>query len=182
MIGTGQFFANWDQRTAVVMATRAARTHQVARLQNPIDRGKGGVEQALFPSCDGQDPMGQIHILLTLGHGRNALNFLRQQPMQRFLGTGGAIRQTQTLALVRLPAHDPAMGDRQNRATAPGGNALVLGSGNHDKDGLFGRRRQPGVGYRSHEPPFVFFRRMASSTACSARARSFSSRSALSFS
>ena len=37
-------------------------------------------------------------------------------------------------------------------------------------------------GYRSHEPPFVFFRRMASSTAWSARARSFSCSSALSFS
>src|SRR5271155_5952521 len=102
--------------------------------------------------------------------------------MQRFLRAGGAIRQTQALALVRLPAHDPAMGDRQNRTAAPGGNALVLGSGNHDENGLFGHRRQPVAGYRSHEPPFVFFRRMASSTAWSARARSFSSNSALSFS
>jgi len=89
----------------------------------------------------------------------------RQQPMQCFLGTGGAIRQTQALALVRLPAHDSAMGNHQNRTAAPGGNALILGSGNHEQDGLFGRRRQPGVGYRSHEPPFVFFRRMVSSTA-----------------
>jgi hypothetical protein len=41
-------------------------------------------------------------------------------------------------------------------------------------------RVDPVTGYRSHEPPFVFFRRMASSTDRSASARSFCCSSRLS--
>jgi HEAT repeat protein len=49
-----------------------------------------------------------------------------------------------------------------------------------DTDGHLDLRVDPVTGYRSHEPPFVFFRRMASSTDRSANARSFCCSSRLS--
>lgn len=76
--------------------------------------------------------------------------------------------------------HDPAMGNRQDRTTAPGRDSGGLGGRNHEEDGLLGGFFEPLAGYRSHETPFVFFRRMASSTAKSASARSFSWSSVLS--
>jgi len=67
----------------------------------------------------------------------------------------------------------PTVGDQQQRATAPDGNAAVLSGIDHGEHGQFGLHVDPAAGYRSHEPPFVFFRRMASSTDWSAKARSF---------
>ena len=150
------------------------RRHQVARLQHAINRGEGGKEPTLIARGDGQDTVGQIHILLTLGHRRDALDLLGPQPMQCLPGTGRGVDQAHALPDMLLPAHNPAMGDRQDRTTAPGRHSGGSGGRDHDEDGLLEGRIEPVAGYRSHETPFVFFRRMASSTARSASVRSFS--------
>ena len=94
--------------------------------------------------------------------------------MQRLFGPGGQVGQVLPLARLLLPADDAPVGDHQDRTTAPRRNALLLGGLNHREDFQFGLRFEPLAGYRSHEPPVVFFRRIASSTDRSARARSFS--------
>jgi len=151
-------------------------------LEHAVDRGEGSKEQALLPRGDRQNAMGQIHILLTLGHREDARGLRWPQPMQRLPRTRRGVGQAQSLPDMRLPAHDPAMGDRQERTAAPGRHAGGLGGRDHEEDSLLDGRRDPVAGYRSHEPPFVFFRKMASSTVRSASARSLSWSSALSVS
>ena len=118
--------------------------------------------------------MRQVHIFLTPGQRHNRVEFLRQNLVQRVLGTGPQIGQTLSLPGLLLPAHDAPVFDHQERTGVPRRNALGLGGRHHIEDFQFGLRLEPGAGYRSHEPPFVFFRRIASSTERSAKARSFS--------
>jgi hypothetical protein len=56
-----------------------------------------------------------------------------------------------------LPTHDATMFDRQDQTTASRRNTLLLGGLNHREDFQFGLLADPLDGYRSHEPPLVFF-------------------------
>jgi hypothetical protein len=118
--------------------------------------------------------MGQIDVLLARGHDHNLLDLLGQDPMQRFSRARGPVGQALPLARLLLPTNPAALFYRLDLKTAPRRHALLLGGLNHGEDFQFGLLVDPLTGYRSHEPPLVFFRRIASSTDRSARARSFS--------
>ena len=118
--------------------------------------------------------MRHIDIFLALGHRHDLVHFLGQYPVRRLLGTGNPVVQTLPLPDPLLPPEDATLFDHEDRTTASHRHALLLGGLNHREDGPFGFRLDPLPGYRSHEPPFVFFRSMASSTAKSAKARSLS--------
>ena len=94
--------------------------------------------------------------------------------MQRLLRSGDEIGQALSMSDLLLPANDAPVFDRQKRTGPPRRNALLLGGLNHGENFEFGLLFKPQAGYRSHEPPFVFFRRIASSTDRSAKARSLS--------
>ena len=174
LVGPGQRFANRSFGVAVVGSARTAGGHQVLLLEDAVNRGERGLEEALIPSRDRQDAMRQIDVLLTLGHRHNLLDLLGQHPMQGLFGTRRQVGQALPLARLLLPADDAPVGDHQDRTTAAHRNTLLLGGLNHREDFQFGLRINPLPGYRTHEPPVVFFRRIASSTDRSARARSFS--------
>ena len=163
----------------VVRAARTACRHEVALLEDAIDGGEGGLEQALIPRGDRQDAMRQIDVFLTLGQCHNLVDLLGQHPMQRLFGAWREVGQAESLAGPLLPTNNAPVFDHQDRTTAPRRNTLLLGGLNHGEDFQFGLRFDPWAGYRSHEPPVVFFRRIASSTDRSAKVRSFAWSSSL---
>ena len=173
-LGPVRSFADRSLRAAVVRPSGTSRRHQSFVLENPVDRREGGLEQALVAGRDRQDAVGQIDVFLTLGHRDDPGDLFGQDPVQRLFGTGHPVVQSPAQAGPLLPADDPTMSDPEDRTTASGRHALLLGGLDHREDGKFGFRLDPQLGHRSHEPPFVFFRRIANSTARSARARSLS--------
>ena len=84
--------------------------------------------------------------------------------MQRLFWTRSPVGQALSLTGLVLPTNDATMIDRQEHTAVSYRNALLLGALNHCEDIQFGLLFDPLFGYRSHEPPFVFFRRIASST------------------
>jgi len=56
-----------------------------------------------------------------------------------------------------LPAHHPALLDCENQTAASHGYTLVLGSLEQGEYLEFSLHVEPSAGYRSHEPPLVFF-------------------------
>ena len=154
--------------------------HQVSLLEDAVNGGERGLKQALIPRRHRQDAMRQIGMLLTLGQRHNRVDLLGQNPMPRVLGAGEEIGQRLALPGLLLPANDAPVFDRQERTGPTRRNALLLGGRHHREDFQFGLRFDPQAAYRSHEPPFVFFRRIASSTDWSASARSLSWSSRLS--
>ncbi len=99
--------------------------------------------------------------------------------MKGFRGTRSAIMETPPESDPLLPADDAAVLDHEDRARAPHRHAVLLGGIDHREDLQFGLSLEPMSGYRTDETPLVFFRRRVSSTAMSARARSFSDSSCL---
>ena len=99
--------------------------------------------------------------------------------MKGFRGTRLAILETPTASDPLLPADDAAVLDHEDRARAPHRHAVLQGGIDHHEDLQFGLSLEPMSGYRPDETPLVFFRRRVSSTAMSARARSFSDSSCL---
>src|SRR5664280_2947866 len=131
--------------------------HQVLLFEDTVDGGERGLEQAFIASRDRQNAVGQVNILLTFSHHHNLVDLLSQHPMQRIFGTRAQIGQAPSLASPLLPANDAPMLDRQQRTTAPHRNTLLMGGLNHGENVHFGLLVDPLAGYRSHEPPFVFF-------------------------
>ena len=82
--------------------------------------------------------MGQVDVFRLTGQRHNLVDLLRQNPMQRVLGAGAEIGQRLSLAGLRLPAHDAAVFDHQERTAAARRNALLLGGLNHGEDFQFG--------------------------------------------
>lgn len=117
--------------------------------------------------------VGQICVLLACG-GLNDLScFLWQHTMQGLFWAWDKVGERESLSGGVLPAHHSALLDCENQTATSHGYALVLGSLEQGEYLEFSFHVEPRAGYRSHEPPLVFFLRMASSTAWSARARSF---------
>ena len=174
LVWSRQILADRSFGVAVVSSARPSCSRRLPLLQDPVNRGERGLKEALMAGRDRQDAMRQVDILLTPGHRHNLINLLGQHPMQRLLGTRSQIGQAQSLAHQMLPAHNATMLDRQDHATASHRNTLLQGGLDHREDLQFGLLRNPLLDYRSHEPPFVFFRRIASSTDWSAMALSLS--------
>ena len=139
--------------------TGTARSHQILLFEDTVDGGERGLEEAFIPGRDRHDSMGQVDILLALGHRNNLVDLPGQHPMQWLFRTGCQIDQALSLANPMLPANDATLFDRQDQTAASHRNALLLGGLNHRKDFQFGLLVNPLLGYRSHEPPFVFFAR-----------------------
>ena len=121
--------------------------------------------------------MRQIGILFFLGQFKNLLSFHRQQTMRRLSLTGFEVLQSEAVSGLALPPVNSSPIGSQASATSSHRNSLHLGRFNHIENLVFLPTAYPLTGYRSHEPPFVFFRNITNSTERSARARSFSSRS-----
>jgi hypothetical protein len=103
----------------------------------------------------------------------------RQELVKGFRGTRPAILETPPESDPLLPAGDAAVLNHEDRARAPHRHAILQGGIDHREDLQFGLSLEPLSGYRPDETPLVFFRRRVSSTAMSARARSFSNNSCL---
>jgi hypothetical protein len=91
--------------------------------------------------------------------------------------TGLEILKTLVILASRSPSDNTAAVNSPEDTTPGHCKAFFFGSLNHHEDFYLLFLTQPPAFYLSHEPPFVFFRKIASSTACSAKARSFSSNS-----
>ncbi len=124
--------------------------------------------------------MGKIGVFLGLGHGDDLCSLLGKQSIQGFRGARLSILEAMPVPYPLLPADDAAVLDHEDRALAPHRHAILQGEIDHREDLQFDLSREPQVGYRPDETPLVFFRRRVSSTAMSARARSFSWSSRLS--
>jgi hypothetical protein len=89
-------------------------------------------------------------------HRNDPGDLFGQDPVQRLFGTEHPILQSLTLVDSLLPADHATMFDPKDGTTASGRHALLLGGLDHCEDGQFGFSLDPQLGYRSHEPPFVF--------------------------
>src|SRR5210317_3083 len=85
-----------------------------------------------------------------------------------------------SLGKLAEPAVDPATVDRPHPTHPYHGDSFVFCGFNAQGNLNFLLRLKPTARYLSHEPPLVFFLKIATSTASSASARSFSSRSCFS--
>lgn len=110
LVGPGQRLADRRFGVTVVGTARTAGRHQVLRFEDAVDRGEGGLEEALIPRGDGQDAMGQIDVRGALGRHHNLLDFLWQHPMQGRFGPWGQVGQVLPLARLLLPADDAPVG------------------------------------------------------------------------
>ena len=141
-------------------------------------RNKGRqINKPFFPRQQRQHPMRIIGVILPPSQGQDLFAFLHQQRMLSPLPSGTTVGQPQPLSLTLPPPGRSPIGEQQQSATVPMRYPLFFGFVNDPQHGFFLFRFQPSIPDRSHEPPFVFFRSIASSTACSANARSFSSSS-----
>src|SRR5512137_2421404 len=156
------------------MTVRSSHAHQTFGTQDAIHGRKRDKEQPQIPRGNRQDAVGKVRVPFLDGHGRYSGAFLREKPVFRVLGAGLAIIKTSASLPDPGPSdHTPAIDHPHGTGADPG---YPFGSGllHAHKDGALLLFIHPEALYLSHEPPFVFFRRIASSTAISAITRSFS--------
>src|SRR5512136_2783135 len=163
------------------MTVGSSQSHQAFGTQDAIHRRKRDKEQFQIPCGNRQDAVGKVRVPFLNGHGCHGCAFLREKPMDRVLGAGLAIIKTLASPPDPRPSdHTPAI-DHPHGAGVDSGYPFGSGLLHAQKDGALLLFMHPEALYLSHEPPFVFFRRIASSTAISAITRSFSSSSCFSW-
>jgi hypothetical protein len=156
------------------MTVGSSQTHQTLGTQDAIHGRKRDEEQFQIPRSHCQDAVGKVRVPLFDGHGRYSGAFLREKPVDGVLGAWLAIIKTlASLPDPRPSDHTPAI-DHPHGAGADPGYPFGSGHLHAHKDGALLLFIHPEALYLFHEPPFVFFLRIASSTAISAITRSFS--------
>src|SRR4030043_1244919 len=156
------------------MTVGSPHAHQVFGTQDAIHGRKRDKEQSQIPCGHRQDPVGKVGVPSLAGHDHHGCAFLWEKPMDRVFGARLAIiKALSSLPVPRPSDHTPAIDHPQGTGADPG-YSLSSGLLHCQEDrGLVLFTHPVGL-YLSHEPPFVFFRRIASSTAISAITRSFS--------
>src|SRR4030042_2621649 len=154
-----------------MMTVGSPHAHQALGTKNAIHGRKRDKEQSQIPRRHRQDSVGKVRVPFLPSHSHPGCAFLRQKPMCRVLGSGLAIiKALSSLPSLRPSDYTPAI-DHPHGAGADHGYPLSSGLLHGQKDCALLIFVHPAALYLSHAPPFVFFRRITSSTAISAITR-----------
>ncbi len=94
--------------------------------------------------------MGEISLLLVLGHRHDLGSFLQQEFVKGFRGTKNAILKTPPASDPLLPTGDAAVLDHEDRARAPHRHTVLEGIINHRENLQFDLSLEPLTGNRPY--------------------------------